>query len=57
MPSLQAVSGVLRPVDCAFEVRYVSGHLFTAKSQLAKVKNRDLSLENATSQSSSGRSV
>jgi hypothetical protein len=45
MPSLQAVSRVLRPVNRALEVRYVSGHLFTAKIHLAKVENRELNRE------------
>lgn len=40
MPGLQAVSRVLRPVNRALEVRYVSGHLFTAKCQLPKVETR-----------------
>jgi hypothetical protein len=50
MPSLQAVSRVLCPVNRALEVRYVSGHLFIAKSQLAKVENRDLTRQNATNE-------
>jgi len=47
MPGLQAVRRVLCPVNRALEVRYVSGHLFTAKSQLPKVETRDLKVVNA----------